>query len=84
MRTEDIKTVAIIGAGFIGPGIAQVFASRGYAVYLMDIKTEMLTRASDSLKANLHQMAEAGVMPEVRNWLQSSKKSTSPATPVKR
>lgn len=72
MRTEDIQTIAIIGAGFIGPGIAQIFASRGYAVYLMDIKSEMLTKASDSLKANLHQMAEAGVMPEseIRSILQ--------------
>jgi 3-hydroxybutyryl-CoA dehydrogenase len=64
LRTEDIKTIAIIGAGFIGPGIAQIFASRGYSVYLMDINSEMLIKASDSLKANLRQMAEAGVLPE--------------------
>jgi 3-hydroxybutyryl-CoA dehydrogenase len=62
LKTEDIKTVAIIGAGFIGPGIAQVFASKGYQVWMTDIKSEMLTKALESLRANLTQMAEAGVM----------------------
>ncbi len=64
MITEDIKTIAIIGAGFIGPGIAQIFAARGYGVHLMDINAEMLVKASDTLKANLNQMAAAGVLPE--------------------
>ena len=28
LKLENINTVAIIGAGFIGPGIAQVFRQR--------------------------------------------------------
>ena len=62
MKTEDIKTVAIIGAGFIGPGIAQVFASQGFNVWMNDIKPEMFTQAAENLRVNLAQMAEAGVM----------------------
>jgi 3-hydroxybutyryl-CoA dehydrogenase len=62
LKTEDIKTIAIIGSGFIGPGIAQVFASSGYSVWMMDIKPEMLTKARESLQANLLQMAEAGII----------------------
>jgi 3-hydroxybutyryl-CoA dehydrogenase len=64
VKTEDIKTVAIIGAGFIGPGIAQIFAAKGYTVRMMDIKAEMLTQAQNSLRSNLRQMAEAGIISE--------------------
>ncbi|HSW58181.1 MAG TPA: 3-hydroxyacyl-CoA dehydrogenase family protein [Dehalococcoidales bacterium] len=66
MKIEDIKTVAIIGAGFIGPGIAQVFAVKGFSVFLMDIKEEMLLKARESLQANLQQVAEAGLMERER------------------
>ncbi|MBN1190767.1 MAG: NAD-binding protein [Dehalococcoidales bacterium] len=62
LKPEDIKTIAVVGAGFIGPGIAQVFASRGYQVWLMDVKAEMLPRAIDSIAANLDQMVREGVM----------------------
>jgi 3-hydroxybutyryl-CoA dehydrogenase len=62
VKVEDIKAIAIVGAGFIGPGIAQVFARQGYPVYLMDIRREMLNRVMDSLRANLSQLAEAEVI----------------------
>jgi 3-hydroxybutyryl-CoA dehydrogenase len=64
LKIEDINTIAIIGAGFIGPGIALIFAAKGYNVRLMDVKSEMLVKASNSLRANLKQMAEAGLLPE--------------------
>jgi 3-hydroxybutyryl-CoA dehydrogenase len=62
MKIEQIKTVAIIGAGFMGPGLAQVFAMKGYPVYLMDIKPEALPKALNSLRSNLNQMAQAQVI----------------------
>jgi 3-hydroxybutyryl-CoA dehydrogenase len=63
LKAEDIKAVAVIGAGFIGPGIAQVFAMRGYPVYMEDIKPEALSKAIDSVRSNLIQMAKAEVIP---------------------
>lgn len=62
MKAEDIKTISIIGAGFIGPGIAQIFAVKGYQVYLMDIKSDMLPRAIESIRSNLSQMSQAMVI----------------------
>jgi 3-hydroxybutyryl-CoA dehydrogenase len=62
MLPENIQKITVIGAGFIGPGIAQVFASRGYSVCLADIKSEMLSRSQESIRNNLAQLAEAGVM----------------------
>ena len=63
MKIQDINTIAIIGTGFIGPGIAQVFASKGFQVRMMDIKAELFPLAREKLKANLLQLAEAGIMP---------------------
>lgn len=61
MSTNDINTIAIIGAGFIGPGIAQVFAVKGYQVRLMDIKEDILRRATDEIRSNLAKMAGSGI-----------------------
>ncbi len=66
MKIEDIKAIGIIGAGFIGPGIAQIFAVKGYPVYLMDIKKEMLTKAISTVHANLQQISQAGIIAEDR------------------
>jgi 3-hydroxybutyryl-CoA dehydrogenase len=58
---EGIKKIAVIGAGFMGHGIAQVFALRGYAVALMDIKEELLPKAIENIRANLTLKAEHGI-----------------------
>jgi len=60
---EDVRNIAIIGAGFIGPGIAQVFAAKNYNVCLVDIKTEILDAALKSIRSNLAMMAEKGLCP---------------------
>ena len=37
MKLSQIKRVAIIGAGIMGHGFAQIFAQKGYPVFLYDI-----------------------------------------------
>jgi 3-hydroxybutyryl-CoA dehydrogenase len=64
MQAEDINNISVIGAGFIGPGIAQIFASRYYNVRLLDIKDEILSKAIGSLRSNLFKMAEKGIVSE--------------------
>ena len=44
MQAENIRNICVIGAGFIGPGIAQIFAAKGYNVCLMDVRDEILIR----------------------------------------
>ena len=44
MNAEDIKTVAVIGAGDMGHGIAEVALMAGYTVYLRDISQEFVDR----------------------------------------
>ncbi|MBN2027521.1 MAG: 3-hydroxyacyl-CoA dehydrogenase family protein [Actinobacteria bacterium] len=54
--------ISIIGAGLMGHGIAQVFASCGHAVSLMDIEEGRLEAALASIRDNLASMAERGIV----------------------
>jgi 3-hydroxybutyryl-CoA dehydrogenase len=61
IKAEDIKTVAVVGAGLMGHGIAQLFARSGRNVRLMDVSDEILARAIDNVRSNLTIMASKGV-----------------------
>ena len=53
--------IAVIGAGLMGHGIAQVFAVRGYEVALLDNNVETLSSAKDRVRCNLQTMAGGGI-----------------------
>lgn len=60
-----IKTVAIIGAGTMGQGIAQVVAMAGYKVQLFDSKPGIVLDAISLIRGNLEKGIEKGkVQPE--------------------
>ncbi|MDP8238253.1 MAG: 3-hydroxybutyryl-CoA dehydrogenase [Candidatus Hatepunaea meridiana] len=48
----EIKTIAVIGSGTMGNGIAHVAASKGFDVILNDIKQEFLDRAIKTITKN--------------------------------
>ena len=48
-----MEEIAIIGAGTMGSGIAQVVASAGYSVILRDIKKEFVEKGLGKIKKNL-------------------------------
>lgn len=54
--------VAIIGAGIMGPGIAQVFAEAGYSVDLCDIDEAVLARALAAFHDGLALKVELGLI----------------------
>ncbi|MEK7756852.1 MAG: 3-hydroxyacyl-CoA dehydrogenase NAD-binding domain-containing protein [Planctomycetota bacterium] len=54
------QTIAVIGAGTMGAGIAQVAASHGCAVCLIDINPEVLQRGLGGIKKNLDRLVEKG------------------------
>ena len=56
----DIQTIAIIGSGTMGSGIAQIAAMAGYSVILFDIKEEALERAKATITKNLDKGIERG------------------------
>ena len=55
-----VETVAVLGAGTMGHGIAQVAALAGYRVVLRDVDREALARAVRSIEANLDKGIQRG------------------------
>jgi 3-hydroxybutyryl-CoA dehydrogenase len=64
MSTETIKTVAVLGAGTMGNGIAHVFARSGYQVILRDVEQRFLDRGLDTIAANLDREVKKGKIAE--------------------
>jgi 3-hydroxybutyryl-CoA dehydrogenase len=60
----DIQSVAVIGAGTMGSGIAHVFARSGISVLLCDVEQSFLDRALASIRTNLGREAAKGKLPE--------------------
>jgi 3-hydroxybutyryl-CoA dehydrogenase len=56
----SIKTVAVIGAGIMGRGIAHVAALGGYRTILEDILPASLRKAETEIRANLDKGVELG------------------------
>ncbi len=53
MPSSEIKTVAVLGAGTMGNGIAHVFARSGCDVILRDVEQRFLDRGLDTIAKNL-------------------------------
>ncbi|MGM0361258.1 3-hydroxyacyl-CoA dehydrogenase family protein [Streptomyces jietaisiensis] len=54
--------VAVIGAGLMGSGIAQVAAAAGRDVVLRDVTDEALTRGTDAIRASYDKFVAKGTM----------------------
>lgn len=61
---SEIRTVAVIGAGTMGSGIAHVFARTGFQVLLCDVDQRFLDRALEQIRTNLSREAAKGKLPE--------------------
>ncbi|XP_067931625.1 hydroxyacyl-coenzyme A dehydrogenase, mitochondrial-like isoform X2 [Watersipora subatra] len=55
---KAIKDVTVIGGGLMGSGIAQVTASAGINVTLVDMNDEILNKSSASIKKSLDRVAK--------------------------
>jgi 3-hydroxybutyryl-CoA dehydrogenase len=60
LSIEAIKTVAVLGAGTMGNGIAHVFARSGYKVILRDVEQRFLDRGLETIGKNLDREIEKG------------------------
>ncbi|HEV2351640.1 MAG TPA: 3-hydroxybutyryl-CoA dehydrogenase [Terriglobia bacterium] len=57
---HSIHIVAVIGAGTMGHGIAQVFVRHGYAVTLHDVSKDLLSKAGEKIARGLSRDVEKG------------------------
>jgi len=60
MSADSIKTVAVLGAGTMGNGIAHVFARAGYRVLLRDVDKAALDRGLETIGKNLDREVKKG------------------------
>ncbi len=60
----EIKSIAVIGSGTMGNGIAHVFAQYGYKVYLIDINNTILDKAINTISSNFDRMIKKGIITE--------------------
>jgi 3-hydroxybutyryl-CoA dehydrogenase len=61
---DNIKTIAVAGAGAMGAGIAQVFAQAGYVVKLFDLNPAQLDKAKADITSNLTIAVSKGKLTE--------------------
>jgi 3-hydroxybutyryl-CoA dehydrogenase len=53
MALDQIKKIAVLGAGTMGNGIVHVFARAGYSVILRDVEARFLERGLETIGKNL-------------------------------
>jgi 3-hydroxybutyryl-CoA dehydrogenase len=64
MNLDSIRTVAVLGGGTMGNGIAHAFARSGYTVILRDVEKRFLDRALDTIGKNLDREIKKGKFAE--------------------
>ena len=57
-----MKTIAVIGAGTMGNGIAHTFAQSGFTVKLIDVSEKSLDKGMATIAANLDRMLSKGTI----------------------
>ncbi|MFB0562479.1 MAG: 3-hydroxyacyl-CoA dehydrogenase/enoyl-CoA hydratase family protein [Candidatus Lokiarchaeia archaeon] len=76
MVLEGIEKIAVIGAGIMGHGIAQLLAQSGYKVNLVDIKEEILQKAMEKISWSLNKLVDKKIIaPHQRDDVVSSIKT---------
>ena len=66
VASAQVKKIAVVGGGTMGNGIAQVFASSGFDVELVDAKGELVERALATIGRNLDRVAKKQGWEEAR------------------
>jgi 3-hydroxybutyryl-CoA dehydrogenase len=69
IASPTIETIAVLGAGTMGHGIAQVAALVGYRVVLRDVEREFLTRGLRAIEDNLDKGIRRGKTTEAERDL---------------
>lgn len=62
MKIEDIKKIAVVGAGTMGSGIAQACAQAGYSTLMQGRSYERIEQAFNLIKSSLQAYKEKGLL----------------------
>ncbi|ERJ07722.1 3-hydroxyacyl-CoA dehydrogenase protein [Halorhabdus tiamatea SARL4B] len=78
--TADIDTIAVLGAGTMGHGIAEVAALAEYEVRLRDINEELVQNGYDQIDWSLEKMADREYITEAE--ADAARERVTPVVPV--
>lgn len=59
-----MDSVFVVGAGYMGSGIAQVCAQAGYRVHLKDVRPDITDQALKQIRWSVEKLASKGIVPE--------------------
>ncbi|GAB2458437.1 hypothetical protein GCM10011375_07690 [Hymenobacter qilianensis] len=60
---QQIRTIAVVGAGTMGLGIAQLCVQHGFPTILFDLNADILAKAEVAIAAGLGKLVEKGKIP---------------------
>lgn len=66
---SEMKTIAVVGGGQMGSGIAQLTAMHGCDAWLLDTDPSALTRASKSISSSIQRLVSKGQLTQVNKYL---------------
>jgi len=69
LNLSNIKTIAVLGAGTMGNGIAHVFARSGYKVILRDVERRFLDRGMETIGKNVDREIKKGRIAEAEKGI---------------
>jgi 3-hydroxybutyryl-CoA dehydrogenase len=58
LKLNQIKRIAVVGAGIMGHGFATLFAQKGFSVHLHDVDQDLLKKAYAQIAFNLNTFVE--------------------------
>lgn len=61
-----METIAVLGAGIMGAGIAESAALGGYKVILRDLQKHLVNDGLNSIEKNLNEMVERGIIDQTK------------------
>src|SRR6266571_3974832 len=73
----DIKKVGILGCGLMGSGIAQVAATAGFSVTVLEVEQKLLDKGFAGIEKSLAKLAEKGTLKEKPEAVRARLKGTT-------
>lgn len=67
MPRDAIKQIGVVGAGQMGSGIAQVFATYGFNVRLVDLAPAQISKAQAGISASLTKLEGKALLPQAES-----------------
>lgn len=64
VNADEVKSVAVVGAGTMGPGMAATFARHGFKTTLFDIKPEQIEKARGTVEFVFTTLIRGGFLTE--------------------